>query len=316
MHITIHLELHGVRAEGVAFVDGFEGKIAICPPARVWTKNVSAETSFGCKVVPVRRRVELKLGLPFDGVLAAPPASYLLPVVAGDPYMPFNTRIVVDGRPGVKVYGLEDTHTIVVSTTQRVVMEGYQPPQLLILRRPLTLKPGLLTSFTYPIHEAVNGEAYVEAFFKPAFCEHSMRYRSGSWSYCLDVATVYPDVRALVMRVAEEPIPAHRLAQTLFQRQAFLARNWSLIARLSGQDAKVLAEEAIKAATYSSRTLLVFERTGSKLRVRTRIGVPLRLLLKGSMVYRLVEATPEGVEVPDEYTSYAFECRQCWRPIV
>ncbi|MET1101537.1 MAG: hypothetical protein ABWW69_03545 [Pyrodictiaceae archaeon] len=194
-------------------LEGFEGdSIAVCDAIVDDSKGLEGLTrkplfakSTRCNMFFVKgREARLESRFLWDrpGVFHAPPALYRLPALLENPYRSLELLLVVDSKPSIEVYGLEELGSTVIASTKRTVLEGRQPPQLLIAGsntsvekaygRPseVVVKEPISLLYTYPVLSSDNIVDYAK------LCEASRGYKM--WGICLrEAARIYHSMSVL-----------------------------------------------------------------------------------------------------------------------
>jgi hypothetical protein len=271
----------------------------------------------GCYILePVAEKVSIKAKTRLDTILHAPPPAYVLPLPEPTPYVSFETSIVVDTSPGTIILGLEQVHSTVITSTCRYVLEGAQPPQLLVAKHVIEFEPSMLMAYTWPVPSQVHGQGptsrvLAELASIATACELRYNFNLYSWGKCLALAAEAMRSRSLLMSVTEKPIPFENAEKPVML--AFMSRNWASIAYHSSEDPVALARTALEKNVLSSKSLVSFSRLGDRLIISTH--VPLLIRLRGVGVEYALRVVDEAAVADYGWHSFAIECRSCWRPI-
>ncbi len=321
--VTVHLEVgSGSAIISRIEVSGAKGKLLVCSSVYA-VEGASLSTDGGCNVVePVHEVVKLELRVPYSGeLLPAAPTLAVLPVEASNPFMEADTVIVVDSPPTVTAIGLEYERRTVISSTMRTLLEGKQPPQLILWSK--DVKHGiplpLLAQFTAPVHTRLAEEGLLswpeaDQLVYASECERDLGYGFRSWGLCLlrsAFTTTY------VLRSLGEA-PLEGLEGIRDRRRVWmLSRSWAHVAVRSAVDPSELATEAVKAGIFSTASLLGFERLAGRLAVHVRLSIPMLVGLRSSRSGFELNLKASGYTVLDDWgwDSYSVECPTCWRPL-
>ncbi|KSW12256.1 hypothetical protein CF15_05765 [Pyrodictium occultum] len=298
-----------VDATGPAPIASYEATCSIlyvCGEVRVEPAE-SAEVEVlgdtGCFVAR-NRGGRMSLRLEYRSLPETIPSRPALP----QPYPPFSVVdafVVVDSRPGLELYGLPFRRSAVVTLTQRTLLEGRSPLQLVVVDEALDELHGLSTRLgpletLYPV---LSGDEQVDGI---KLCEAARGYGLQVWGECVNKlggVRVSPYLQLLRSTRARRPV-----------FEAVAARLYAGTAVNSLLDP---AELARKLYDMGLDTPVWARRSGGGLRLEGIEGIRvwLRSLVDGVEKIEGLRMGRGPAVLSGEYSEIALACRQCWEPL-